>query len=175
MIMAKKAIPIYLLLILSFLGLFFLDPIAQDVKYHSFADQNTLLGIPNFWNVLSNLPFLITGLWGLRIIVKQKAPIAMVVFFIGIILVGPGSAYYHWNPNNITLIWDRLPMTIAFTSFFIWILSIFISDKIKKALIPALLVGAASVVYWAMVDDLRFYAWVQFGSYADRGCFTFVL
>src|SRR4029077_315822 len=30
-----------------------LPPIPQDPSYHQFADQRTLLGIPNFWNVIS--------------------------------------------------------------------------------------------------------------------------
>ena len=33
--------------------------------YHQFADQQTLLGIPNFWNVVSNLPFILVGAMGL--------------------------------------------------------------------------------------------------------------
>jgi hypothetical protein len=28
--------------------------IQQDQLYHVFADQRTLLGIPHFWNVVSN-------------------------------------------------------------------------------------------------------------------------
>jgi hypothetical protein len=29
-------------------------------------------------------------------------------------LTGFGSSYYHWNPNDDTLFWDRLPMTLCF-------------------------------------------------------------
>jgi hypothetical protein len=35
-----------------------LPPISQDQSYHQFADQRTILGIPNFWNVVSNFPLL---------------------------------------------------------------------------------------------------------------------
>jgi hypothetical protein len=42
-----------------------LPPIPQDPSYHQFADQRTLLGIPNFWNVVSNLPFVLVGAIGL--------------------------------------------------------------------------------------------------------------
>jgi len=31
-----------------------LPPVRQDPGYHHFADARTLLGIPNFWNVISN-------------------------------------------------------------------------------------------------------------------------
>ena len=37
---------------------FLLDPIAQDPAYHEFADERALFGVPNFWNVVTTLPFL---------------------------------------------------------------------------------------------------------------------
>ena len=43
----------------------FVPPVAQDLAYHDFADQRTLLGIPNFWNVVSNVPFFFIGLLGI--------------------------------------------------------------------------------------------------------------
>ena len=45
--------------IVSLIGLGFLPPIAQDPLYHAFADQRALLGVPHFWNVVSNLPFVL--------------------------------------------------------------------------------------------------------------------
>lgn len=36
------------------------------------------------------------------------------IFFVGVLLTGLGSAYYHWRRDNATLFWDRLPMTIGF-------------------------------------------------------------
>ena len=50
----------------SLFGLRLLPPIAQDQSYHQFADQRTLLGMPNFWNVISNVPFIVVGATGLR-------------------------------------------------------------------------------------------------------------
>ena len=50
----------------SLVGLLLLPPISQDQSYHDFADQRTLLGIPNFWNVVSNIPFIAIGAVGLR-------------------------------------------------------------------------------------------------------------
>ena len=49
--------------------------IHQPLAYHRFADTRTLLGIPNFWNVLSNLPFLLVGLAGLAWTLKHIAQI----------------------------------------------------------------------------------------------------
>ena len=37
----------------------FVPRIAQNPEYHQFADQRTLLGIPNFWDVMTNLPFIL--------------------------------------------------------------------------------------------------------------------
>ena len=51
----------------SLLGLLLLvPPIPQPQDYHQFADRQTLLGIPNFWNVVSNLPFILVGAAGLQ-------------------------------------------------------------------------------------------------------------
>jgi hypothetical protein len=50
----------------SLLALLVLPPIPQDQGYHQFADQRTLLGVPNFWNVVSNIPFIVIGALGLR-------------------------------------------------------------------------------------------------------------
>jgi len=51
--------------ITSVLVLSILDPIAQDIKYHNFSDKREIFGILNFWNVISNVPFLIVGIYGL--------------------------------------------------------------------------------------------------------------
>ena len=50
----------------SLAGLLLLPSIPQDQHYHQFADQRALLGIPNFWNVVSNIPFIAIGAVGLR-------------------------------------------------------------------------------------------------------------
>src|SRR4029077_16453316 len=39
--------------------------IPQDQSYHGFADQRTLLGVPNGADVLSNLAFALVGILGL--------------------------------------------------------------------------------------------------------------
>jgi hypothetical protein len=33
------------------------------------------------------------------------------LFFAGVTAVGFGSSYYHLNPNDATLVWDRLPVS----------------------------------------------------------------
>jgi len=151
------------------------SPIPQDPSYHLFADTRTLLSVHNFWNVASNLPFLVVGLIGLAVISRHGPTTclpglqsAYVVFFSGIFLTAFGSAYYHLNPANGPLIWDRLPMTIGFAGLFSIIVGEFISVLgARRLLIPLLMIGYASVEYWAFtesrgVGDLRPYAVVQF-------------
>jgi len=42
-----------------------IPPIPQPLSYHNFADHRSWLGIPNFNDVASNLPFAIVGILGL--------------------------------------------------------------------------------------------------------------
>src|SRR5215469_12449743 len=148
------------LMAISLAGLLLLPPILQDQSYHQFADQRTILGIPNFWNVVSNLPFLAVGAAGLR---RFRNNPVTVVFFLGVFLTGIGSSYYHWNPNDVTLFWDRLPMTLSFAA----ILAIVVGERVSETtgailLWPALAIGVFSLLLWRWTDDLRLYFWVQF-------------
>jgi Ceramidase len=144
----------------SLFGLLLLPPITQDQNYHQFADQRTLLGIPNFWNVVSNLPFIAVGAVGLR---RFHHDPATIVLFLGIFLTGFGSSYYHWNPNDTTLFWDRLPMTLCFMA----ILARAVGERVNVRagailLWPLLAIGLFSLLLWRWTDDLRLYVWVQF-------------
>lgn len=155
--------------------LLFVPAIPQDPSYHQFADQRSHLGIPNFVNVVSNLPFVLVGLAGFRDCMSRSPPgmlpelrSAYLTFFAGIALIGPGSAYYHLAPSNTLLLWDRLPMTIAFMAFFALIIGEYVSAKAGRVgLWPLVIAGAASVVYWAATEsrgygDLRPYGLIQF-------------
>ncbi len=157
---------------MSIIVLLFVGPIPQDLGYHDFADTRQILSVSHFNDVISNVPFLIFGIWGLMSIRKrqivQTIRIHYIIFCVGVILTGLGSSYYHLNPNNNTLVWDRLPMTIAFMSFFSAVVVDYLSHNLgRKILIPALLFGIASVLYWHITEglgkgDLRPYAIVQF-------------
>src|SRR5690242_1013574 len=50
-----------------------LHPIPQPVSYHNFADHRAWLGIPNFGDVVSNVPFAVLGLLGLVVLFKPGA------------------------------------------------------------------------------------------------------
>jgi hypothetical protein len=143
----------------SLVALLFLPPIPQDQAYHHYADQRALFGIPNFWNVVSNVPFILIGAAGLRL----SGPTSMRIIFLGIFLVGFSSAYYHWAPSDETLIWDRLPMTLGFMAILANIIEERISEKAGVLLLwPLLVAGIATLMVWRFTDDLRLYGWVQF-------------
>jgi hypothetical protein len=141
-------------------GLALLPKIPQDQAYHQFADQRTLIGIPNFWNVVSNVPFLVVGGIGLA---RFRDDAATIVLFLGFFLTGIGSAYYHWAPSDGTLFWDRLPMTISFAAIFSLIAQERVGERIGSILLwPMLAIGIASLAVWLLTDDLRLYFWDQF-------------
>jgi hypothetical protein len=148
-----------------------LPPVAQDPRYHLFAASRALLGIPNFWNVVSNAPFLLAALYGLRVFrdpaafVERWECVAFAITIGGTAAVAAGSAFYHLNPTDATLFWDRLPVSIVFAS----LLAATIGERIdsqtgRRLLLPLLCFAALSVIGWRATGDLRAYAGVQFGS-----------
>jgi len=158
----------------------FIPAIPQNPNYHEFADQRTLLGIPHCLNVVSNLPFLLIGILGVVFLVRtNECPVGVTfvhtrerwpfyIFFAGVALTAFGSAYYHLQPDNQRLLWDRLPITVSFMAFF----AITVAERIRQRagdwlLWPALAAGIGSAVYWHYSElqgqgDLRWYVLVQF-------------
>lgn len=155
----------------------FVPPIPQPSAYHSFADTRIFFGIPNFWNVVSNVPFFFVGAIGLGVVVAKSYTggldslrVAYGVFFAGIALVCFGSGYYHWSPSNETLMWDRLPMAVAFMAILAALIGEHIDVRVGRGLLwPLLAIGVVSVLYWNYTEsigrgDLRLYGLVQFLS-----------
>lgn len=137
----------------------------QDPAYHRLADQRTLLGIPNFGDVVTNLPFLLVGLAGVRFCLSGRAGPARpawLALFAGVAMVGIGSTAYHLAPTDESLAWDRLPMTVGFMGLLVALLAEHFGARLAPRLLaPAVLTGCASVVWWRAFDDLRFYAWIH--------------
>ncbi len=154
-----------LLALCAVIGLVWLCPVPQDPRYHALADTRSFFGLPHAVNVLSNLPFLAAGIAGLALCLgprKNGAWRAWTAFFAGVALVCFGSGYYHVAPANATLVWDRLPMTVAFMGLFVALVSEHAPPSWeRRLLLPALAVGLASVVWWHYTDDLRLYIAVQ--------------
>jgi hypothetical protein len=152
-----------------------LPRLPQDAAYHHFVDTRTMLGVRNALNVLSNLPFLLVGVLGWWIVSSkshflqssERWPYA--VCFTGVALTAAGSAWYHWSPDNSTLVWDRLPMALAFMGLLAATIAERVSVRLGVSLLaPLIAVGIASVFYWRMTEasgagDLRPYVLVQFG------------
>lgn len=166
------------------IAVFLFPAIPQSESYHHFADTRAVLGIPNAIDVLSNAFFLIVGLLGMQFVLRkpQHATAAgfldprerwpYFIFFLGVTLTTFGSAYYHAQPDDARLVWDRLPMTLGFMSLLAATLSERVSVKTgSRALVPLLIFGVASVAYWSVTQghghgDLRPYVLAQFGSLA---------
>lgn len=160
--------PALLLLVFGpLLGLLLLygKPIPQDPGFHLFADARTCLGLKNFGNVASNLLFLAVGSIGMAWCWRNAGMTARsswFVFFLGVALVFFGSGYYHYKPDDDSLVWDRLPMTIAFMGLFAALLSEHVSEKLElPLLVSSLVIGIGSVILWKYTNDLRVYLWVQ--------------
>lgn len=159
-----------------------LPPCAQPTEYHHFADTRPILGIRNFVNVATNLPFLLIGSAGLAFVLRaprahtafahraEQWPYA--VFFLAAVLTGIASAYYHLAPDNLRLFWDRLAMTVGFMS----LLAAMITERVSltagvRLLIPLVVLGMASAGYWRVsatigAENLIPYLAVQYGSIA---------
>ena len=166
-------------ILLAVFVVYLFPAIPQSEAYHNFADKRPFLGVPNFLNVVSNALFLFVGLPGMWFALRAAESGAFLdprerwpyfAFFAGVTLTAFGSAWYHWNPNDHTLVWDRIPMTISFMS----LLAALVAERIDVAagvrlLLPLIAIGAGSVVYWEVTQshghgDLRPYAIAQFGS-----------
>lgn len=171
----KGIIGISIILLCITIGILLQDPIAQSLEYHDFADNRTFISIPNFYNVLSNIPFIIVGFMGLyslyisnQITKLDELKVGYSCLFLGLLLIGIGSGYYHLWPSNQTLVWDRLPMTLAFMALIAIIIAEYLSVNLgKRLLYPLLMVGGSSVLYWHYTEsigagDLRLYILVQF-------------
>lgn len=135
----------------------------EGFSSHDFIDTRPLWGIPNFANIVSNIPLLIVGALGLSMgRAPSNAPWSWAVFFVGIAAAFFGSSFYHWAPDDTTLAWDRVPIAIGFMGLFVALLSEHLYKRERWLLIPALAVAAISVAWWAQTGNLSLYAWVQF-------------
>jgi hypothetical protein len=155
----------------------------QPLSYHQFADCRTFWSIPNFLNVLSNLPFLIAGGWGIGLIlrgggrfIEQRESLPYLVFFLGGLLTAFGSAYYHLAPDNARLVWDRLPMTLGFAG----LVSAAIAERANlhgglKLLWPLLALGALTVIYWYATELANRGNVIPYGLYQGWSILAIVL
>jgi hypothetical protein len=176
-VISKSKAPLLLIGVAAVLAIIalLLPPIPQPLSYHNFADHRAWLGIPNFGDVVSNVPFAIVGVLGLIFLFTSGAGKfadprerwLYVVMFAGLILTAVGSGYYHLAPDNARLVWDRIPIMIVFMALLSSVIAERVSVNTGLWLFPALqAAGVGSVLLWRASElrghgDLRFYAGVQ--------------
>lgn len=169
---ARKSWLFIAVAVITLVAVFLAPPIAQPLSFHHFADSRPLWGIPNFGNVMSNVPFVVIGAYGILMVARARVSWGIrsiyLLLFIGVVLTGLGSAHYHWHPDNDTLVWDRIPMTIVFMSFLSATVAELVSRPVGvRLLLPLVALGVGSVLWWHYTEtighgDLRLYFWVQF-------------
>lgn len=133
---------------------------------HPFVDARTLWEIPNAMDVLTNAPLSLAGLWGLLAMRERPLPgatrQAVQVFFVGLLITGVGSAWYHWAPDAAGLVWDRLGMAVTFAGA----LALAVAERVGqaparhtlRALLPLALLSAilpaanGNVLPWAVLQ-----------------------
>lgn len=132
-----------------------------------FVDTRVWLGLPDAGDVLSNLSFLVMGIWGLvRLRERRDAPVGAGSLFLGLILTCIGSGFYHLDPDAPErLVADRLGMAMAFAGFLGVATGERISMRAGRAVV-VLVMAAGLLAAWAARDNLIPWVVVQFGGIA---------
>ena len=162
---------------------FLVPAMPQPLSYHQFADCRTIWAVPNFFNVTSNLPFLVGGALGLAHIyrgggrfIDAHEQLPYLVFFLGALLTCFGSAYYHAAPDNARLVWDRLPMTLGFAG----LVAAAIAERANlrlglRSLWPLLAVGVITTFYWYGTERLGRGNLIPYAAFQAWSVLTIVL
>lgn len=153
-----------------------LPPIPQPLSYHDFADQRACWGLHNCLDTVSNALFVLAGAVGLFFLRGESGRCAFIdpreawpyrLFFLGAILLGFGSGYYHLDPGNERLLWDRSAMMLAFMAWFAAIVTERVSPRLGlRLLLPLAVAGLGSAAWWGWSEaqgrgDLRLYLLMQ--------------
>lgn len=165
-------LPMAATLLLAAAALFH-GPIHQPARYHDFADQSLVWGVPHFCDVTSNLGFALAALWGWLRLAPNRAHAALVhgwagyrLFLAGLFLTALGSTWYHLAPDNARLVWDRLPIALACAGLLAGVMGDVSRREDKSATGLLALAAVASVAWWYFSDlagsgDLRPYLLLQ--------------
>lgn len=139
---------------------------------HPFVDARVLWGIPNALDVLSNLTFILMGLWGLWSLhrapdVQRATRHSASVFFIGLLLTCLSSSAYHWAPSVWGLALDRAGMAVAFAG----VLGLAVAERVSLRAAPWVWSGVGIAGLLAILLNYTFgviapWAVVQFGGMA---------
>jgi hypothetical protein len=146
-------------------------PITQPQGYHQFAEQRIIANLPHFGDVLSNLAFILVGFlllfkskeWKFDEIYKGQKNLFNLLAYSCIIL-GLGSGYYHLNPTDSTLVWDRITMVLGFSIIFYDSCiryNIFGKDKVITGVVLTATIFVGTVIFWVIFDRLEPYFLIQ--------------
>lgn len=168
---SRRAATVGLALLALLVATFLAGPYLGRLTDERYVDARAFLGVPNFLNVVSNLPFLLVGVAGLALCAGPRRPLVALlswrVFYAGMALTCFGSVWFHLAPSDATIVWDRLGMVTAFVGLFFAVLEEGSGIAVRaKVAVPALVLGVASVLWWRHSGDLRPYAWVQLAPLA---------
>lgn len=173
----------FVFLLLMLIGLFGPALPSSAFPVSVFADGRPWHGLPNALDVLSNLPFLLLGAWGLRRLhwldrshvaesVPGEAPANTLdcawLFFAGLIATAVGSTFYHLQPDDtLRLAADRAGMAVAFAG----LIGFAVCERVSQragwpAAWFALGSGLLAVAVWHETGNVLPWALVQFGGMA---------
>ncbi|RZL64058.1 MAG: hypothetical protein EOP81_09805 [Variovorax sp.] len=173
----------FVFLLLAAVGLFGPALPSDALPASVFADGRAWHGLPNALDVLSNLPFLVLGVWGLRQLhwldrshvtesAGGEAPVNALdcawLFFAGLIATSVGSTFYHLQPDDtLRLAADRAGMAVAFAG----LIGFAVCEKVSQragwaAAWFALGSGLLAVAVWHETGNVLPWALVQFGGMA---------
>lgn len=148
-------------------------PIAQPAGYHDFAARDAVFGVPHFADVISNLGFALTAVWGwIRLAPASRHPDIRTgwrgyrLFLAGLFLTALGSSWYHLAPDNAGLVWDRLPIALACGGLLAGVWGDVQQQESRSLTTWLALAAFVSVGWWYFTDlsgagDLRPYLLLQ--------------
>jgi hypothetical protein len=149
-------------------------PLPQWPEYHDFADTRTWGFVPRAGDVLTNLAILAAGIWAAtlhrRVCVSRDERGAYRLLVAGALLTAVGSSWYHWEPSNERLVWDRAPISLLATGAVALVLADRVAPALGRAsLWPIGLLAASGVALWGITEaighgDLWLYLLVRIGA-----------
>jgi CDP-diacylglycerol---glycerol-3-phosphate 3-phosphatidyltransferase len=148
-------------------------PIPQFAHYHDFADRRAWSEIPNALDVLSNFGFALVGAYGIwRLWPRRNDPAIRAgsagygILLVSLVLTAMGSTFYHLDPDNGRLIWDRLPIALVCAGLLAGVRAQVVNATGERMAIALAMGAIASVLWWSLsgvegTGDLRPYLLLQ--------------
>jgi len=166
----KLAILAMVFLLLSLCVLTLMEP-NQPSDFHDFAAVDSFLGVDNGLDVFSNIPFALVGLIGCRSLLRRDSLEGSVepyearlwwVVFVSIGFASVLSSWYHLSPNDVRIVFDRLPIITLMSAVFTIFLSQTMGEKWMRIFFPLLVISWFSVLLINFSGEWRPYLIMQF-------------